>query len=59
MFDQLLKYFTSNHLFCSEQFGFRPGHSNELASSRFINHIVQQMYQHHTPITLFGHVESI
>ena len=53
IFDQLLKYFTSNCLFCSEQFGFRPGHSTELASSRFMNHIVQQMDQHHTPISIF------
>ena len=42
-----------HRLFCSEQFGFRPGHSTELASSRFMNHIVQQMDQHHTPISIF------
>ena len=52
IFDQLLKYFTSNLLFCSEQFGLRPSHTTELASSRFMNHIVQQMDQHHTPISI-------
>ena len=28
--DQLTNYLTSNHLFCLEQFGLRPGHSTKL-----------------------------
>ena len=27
---QLVDYFTTNNLFCIQQFGFRPGHSTEL-----------------------------
>ena len=49
----MLKYCTSNGLVCSEKFGFRPGHSPELSFSRFMNHIVQQMDQHHTPLSIF------
>ena len=30
-FDQLLGCFTNNNLLCLDQFGFRPGHSTELA----------------------------
>ena len=31
MFDQLLAYLSNNNLLCVNQFGFRPGHSTELA----------------------------
>ena len=32
IFDQLLHYFVENNLLSMEQFGFRPGHSTELAA---------------------------
>ena len=37
---QLIDYFTSNNLFCIQQFGFRPGYSTELAALRLANHII-------------------
>ena len=35
VFEQLLLYMEDNGLFYNDQFGFRPGHSTELASVRF------------------------
>ena len=35
-----MEYFTSNNLFCLQQFGFRPGHSIELAALKLVNHVV-------------------
>ena len=32
IFNQLMSFLTDNQLFCMEQFGFRPGHSTELAA---------------------------
>ena len=43
VFEQLLKYMEDNRLFYKDQFGFRPDHSTELASLRFIGTLVQQM----------------
>ena len=42
IFDQLLGYFTNNNL-CLDQFGFRPGHSTELAALRLVAHLITQM----------------
>ena len=43
VFEQLLQYMEGNSLFYKDQYGFRPGHSTELASSRFVNELVQNM----------------
>ena len=43
IFDQLLGYFTNNNLLCLDQFGFRPGHSTELAALRLVDHLITQM----------------
>ena len=43
IFDELLGYFTNNNLLCLDQFGFRPGHSTELAVLRLVNHLITQM----------------
>ena len=37
VFKQLLNYMECNKLFYTEQYGFRPGHSTELAAARFMN----------------------
>ena len=39
IFDQLITFLTDNKLFCMEQFGFRPGHSTELAALRLVDHL--------------------
>ena len=43
VFEQLLNYMEDNKLFYDDQFGFRPGHSRELASLRFVDTLVKQM----------------
>ena len=43
MTSQLMEYFTSKNLFCLQQFGFRPGHSTELAALKLVNHVISEM----------------
>ena len=38
-----MAYFTTNNLFCIQQFGFRPGHSTELAALKLANHLIAKM----------------
>ena len=40
---QLMEYFTSKNLFCLKQFGFRPGHSTELAALKLVNHVISEI----------------
>ena len=42
----------TNRLFYCDQYGFRPGHSSELASVRFVNNLIQQMDTFSTPISI-------
>ena len=42
IFDQLMTFLTDNKLFCMEQFGFRPGHSTELATLRLLDHLTTE-----------------
>ena len=52
VFEQLLLYMENNGLFYNDQFGFRPGHSTELASVRFVDTLVQQMDNFNIPISI-------
>ena len=52
VFEQLLKYMEDNRLFYKDQFGFRPGHSTELASLRFVDTLVQQMDNFYVPTSI-------
>ena len=54
VFEQLLKYIKDNRLFYKDQFGFRPGHSTELASLRFVDTstLVQQMDNFYVPTSI-------
>ena len=52
VFEQLLLYMEDNGLFYNDQFGFRPGHSTELASVRFVDTLVQQMDNFNIPISI-------
>ena len=52
VFEQLSAYMETNRLFYSDQYGFRPGHSTELASVRFVNDLIQQMDTFNIPISI-------
>ena len=53
MFDQLLHYFLENNLLSMEQFGFRPGHSTELAAVRLVDQLTSQMDNNLIPINIY------
>ena len=53
MFQQLMEYLNINDLLSLDQFGFRPGHSTELAALRIVDHLVKQMDQYNTPMNIY------
>ena len=53
IFDQLLHYFIEKKLLRMEQYGFRPGHSTELAAVRLVDHLISQMDNHSIPINVY------
>ena len=57
IFDQLLGYFTNNNLLCLDQFGFRPGHSTELAALRLVDHLINQMDECKIPTNIYIYID--
>ena len=53
IFNQLMSFLTENQLFCMEQFGFRPGHSTELAALRLVDHLTNKMDIFNVPINIY------
>ena len=53
IFDQLLNYFIENNLLRMEQFGFRPGHSTELAAVKLVHHLISEMDNNNTPVNIY------
>ena len=53
IFDQLMSFLTDQQLFCIEQFGFRPGHSTELAALRLVDHLTNEMDNFNVPINIY------
>ena len=53
IFDQLLHYYIENNLLSMEQYGFRPGHSTELAVARLVDHLISQMDNYCTPTNVY------
>ena len=49
---QLVDYFTTNNLFCIQQFVFSPGHSTELAAVRLANHLITKMDNYKIPTNI-------
>ena len=41
-----------NKLFYNDQYGFRPGHSTELAAARFVNELVVDMDKYKIPTSV-------
>ena len=52
VFEQLSAYMKRNGLFYCDHYGFRQGHSTELASVRFVNDIIQQMDNFKIPTSI-------
>ena len=53
IFNQLMTFLTDNKLFCMEQFGFRPGHSTELAALRLVDHLTTEMDNSNVPTNIY------
>jgi potassium voltage-gated channel Eag-related subfamily H protein 8 len=53
MHNQLVEYFTNNNLFYENQYGFRKGHSTELAALELMNRNILCMDQNKIPINVF------
>ena len=53
IFDQLMTFLTDNKLFCMEQFGFRPGHSTELAALRLVDHLTTEINNSNVPTNIY------
>ena len=49
----MYSYFDSNNLFYNSQYGFRQGHSTELASLELIDRILQQMDGGKVPLNIY------
>ena len=50
----MLGYFRNNKLLCMDQFGFRPGHSTELAALRLVDHLITQMDKCRVPTNIYS-----
>ena len=53
IFDQLYKYFVTNKLFYSSQYGFRKEHSTELAALEFVDRLIYKLDKGSVPIGTF------
>ena len=51
--DQLYEYFSSNKMFYDNQYGFRNGHSTELAAIEILDRIIRAMDRKEIPINVF------
>ena len=46
-------YFTSNNLFCIQQFDIRPGYSTELVALRLANHMILEMDNNKVSVNIY------
>ena len=53
IYKQTYNYFTANRLFMNSQYGFRQGHSTELASLELVDRIAKDIDAKKTPISIF------
>ena len=50
MHTKLLEYFTENNLLFSQQYGFRPNRSTELATLELMDRNIHHMNENHCPV---------
>ena len=53
IFHQTIAYFNDNKLLCSNQFGFRPKRSTELAALKLINHLISELDKNNSPTNIY------
>ena len=53
MHTQLLEYFTENNLLSSQQYGFRPKRSTELATLELMDRNIHHMNENHCPVNIY------
>ncbi len=53
IYHQLFAYLNDEKLFCIEQYGFRKGHSTELAAMQLIDHLTNQVDKRNIPINVY------
>ena len=53
MHNQMMDYFASNELFSSQQYGFRPNRSTELAALELMDRNIDNMNQKFSPINIY------
>ena len=53
MFDQLFQYMSNNNLLNISQYGFRPGHSTELAALKLMVRLCKDMDQGLMPVNIY------
>ena len=53
IFYQLFDYMCTNNLLTIEQFGFRTGHSTELAAIQLVDHLTKQMDMGKVPTNIY------
>ena len=58
MHSQLMRYFTSNKLFSSQQYGFRANRSTELAALELMDRNINNMNKNLTPINIYVDVSK-
>ena len=53
MHTQLLEYFTENNLLSSQQYGFRPNRSTELATLELMDRNIHNVNENHCPVNIY------
>ena len=53
IYQQLYKYFEDLNLFYESQYGFRKGHSTELASLELVNRLLSKIDKGEVPLAIF------
>ena len=51
-----MAYFSDNKLLCSNQFGFRPERSTELAALKLINHLISELDKNNSPTNIYIYI---
>ena len=58
MHNQMMDYLTSNKLFSSQQYGFRPNRSTELAALELMDRSIDSMNQNFSPVNIYANLSK-